>query len=1362
MLPEVPDLLQAVSEVEACLERCLLSDQPMLRSSWRKLQRRAAESKPCDRDAARLRAMLEQSMHSVQLRQTADMQLSYPASLPVASCEPEISAAIAAHPVTIIAGETGSGKTTQIPKMCLAQGRGLLGQIGHTQPRRLAARTVADRIASELEVELGSTVGYQFRFSDKTSASTRVKLMTDGLLLAQIASDRQLLQYDTLIIDEAHERSLNIDFLLGYLKLLLEKRDDLKVVITSATIDVARFASHFGDAPVIEVPGRSYPVSLEYREWDNAASQEASAPDWCGQVEQVLAEIECEDPVGRKGGPKDVLVFLPGEREIRDLSKHLRGQASTLDVVPLYARLSQAEQRRVFTTRAAGSASRRVILATNVAETSVTVPGIGYVVDPGLARISRYSARSKLQRLPVEAISQASARQRAGRCGRIAPGVCYRLYSEADCESRPAHTEPELLRTNLAAVILQMKALNLGSIKRFPFLDRPDERQVRSGLKTLEELGALERDGQLNTMGRQLSRLPVDPRLGRMLLAACQHHCLADVLVIVSAMAVQDPREMPADKRQAAEQMHRRFWHKRSDFLAWLGLWDYLETQRQSLSDSQFRKLCKKEFIAYMRVREWREVHRQLSLVMREIAEGRADNTLQRALPAAVPTPGVEPMATSALAATVSAAEYEQIHCALLSGLASNIGVRQRKSEYLGARNLKFNIFPGSSQFKPAPRWLLAGEIVETRKVYARAVAAIEPHWVIRELAHLVKHSYHEPHWDTGRGQVVAYRSSQLYGINLATRQRVDYQKVDPEVTHQVFVEEALVARALQPDARLASLAGFYAHNNALIDEVRRLEEKVRRRDLLVDESVVSAFYRERLPAEASSRNALAAWLRTAPADQVAGLALQREQVLMVDPGEVLGQFPDHLQLQGHEIALDYCFLPGDERDGVTARIPLGLLSALPGYAFDWLVPGLLRDKCIELIKSLAKPLRRQLVPVPMVVDRLLERLQYAQAVEQNRMLVDALAEQINIFHSLALDPVEWRQSAEPALDDFYRMRFVIIDASGEVVDQGRDFFALQQRCQSTLQQSVADYDQARFRQRGLSDWSFGELPASHDYQHEGVSISGFPVLVDNGDTVDLALETSAAAALVQTRRGVVRLLRLALREPVRYLRKNLCRREALLLPYVRWGNRELLVEDLVDAAIYDCALRDGLPTDRPGYERCLAQCRSALVARATDAERHLYSVLEEYQQLVGHLERRRPHFATQCADIDAQLERLLAAGFMYRSGLDRLAELPRYLRAVSIRLDRLSGGGERDREYCEKLSSLEQPLLDLLYKYPEALFSDEAVSRFRWLIEELRVSLFAQQLKTNEPVSFQRVAKAWNQISLTQYPNLHRPEQAG
>ncbi len=1223
--------------------------------------------------------------------------ITFPADLPVVQRREDIARAIENHQVVIIAGETGSGKTTQLPKICLQLGRGERGRIGHTQPRRLAARTVAVRIAQELGEEPGATVGYQVRFTDKVTDSTRIKLMTDGILLAEIQRDRLLKQYDTLIIDEAHERSLNIDFLLGYVKQLLPRRPDLKLIITSATIDVESFSSYFEDAPVIEVSGRSFPISTHYLE-PTSEDTEAAAPI-VAAVESILARDY--------GAAGDTLVFLSGEREIRETAKALRNRSLPgVDVLPLYARLSQAEQNRVFETGKRRGV--RVVLATNVAETSLTVPGIRFVIDTGLARMSRYSYRTKVQRLPIEPISQASANQRQGRCGRVADGVCLRLYSEDDFLSRPEFTEPEIQRTSLSSVILKMLGLGLGDVGRFPFINPPDKRLVRDGYKQLEELGAVEVGGALTGAGRRMADLPVDPRFARMLLAGAESGCLAEILVITSALSVQDPRERPADKQQASDEKHRRFWDERSDFVAWLALWNYYEEQRQQLSQNRLRKLCKQEYLAYMRMREWRDVHFQLTVACRQ----------------------------SGLRQNRDAADYETLHRTLLTGLLGNMAQWQEGHEYLGARNRKLQIFPGSSQFRKKPKWMLSAEIVETSKVYARCVASIDPRWALDVNPGLLKHHYYEPRWQERSGRVMAYQRISLYGLTLVDKQNVHYGPIDTAASREIMIRSALVEnRTRQPPA-------FLRHNMKLVAELEQLESRYRRRDLLVDEQVMFDFYAERLPDNITTMGRLKAWLKkTKGADQA--LRMQREQLLLRSIDEQVGnQFPDSLTWDDLELSLSYHFEPGHIADGVSLTIPVGLLNRVPRFRFEWLVPGLLREKCIQMLKVLPKALRKKLVPVPDYVDRAL-----AQLSPDDRPLAAALAQRLKDMTGISIVPEDWQLDK---LDDYYRMNFRVVDAGGQLIRQGRNLSELiensRQQTRDSLRTDVSEGPTAT----GLTRWTCGDLPKIWRSRQAGVDIQSYPALVDRGDSVDIELLDYPQQAQLSHQRGLLRLYRLQCTQPVRYLRKQLLRGNEASLALASAGlSREGLLDDLIDATFSQAILAGKeLARSQPEFEAALQAGRGDLVTCGNDYEKLMLNtlpVLGDVRHRLATLEGRNCEYVR--SDIERQIRGLFSGSFMSVTPHQWLSHYPRYSKAMLLRLERLGGQLQKDKQHTDTLTGLGDLLRDYLDPHEDGLLINPELLRYRWLIEELRVSFFAQSLGTSVPVSVKRLQEQWQRV---------------
>lgn len=1248
-------------------------------------------------------------MQDITGRDRRVLDISYPEELPIAASRGEIARAIGEHQVVIIAGETGSGKTTQLPKICLEMGRGATQLIGHTQPRRIAARTVAGRIAQELGTELGDLVGYQVRFTDRVSENTAIKLMTDGILLAEMQRDRLLRKYDTLIIDEAHERSLNIDFLLGYLKRILPRRPDLKLIVTSATIDVESFSRHFKDAPIIEVSGRTFPVETLYLGREQGQDE--------GVETQIVALVEDID-AGRFGARGDILVFLPGERDIRELAKGLR-HGTEADILPLYARLSQSEQNRVFES-ARRTSGIRVVLATNVAETSLTVPGIRYVIDPGEARISRYSHRTKLQRLPVEPISRASANQRQGRCGRVGPGVCIRLYSEEDYLSRPEFTDPEIQRTNLAAVVLQMLTLGLGDVEQFPFIDPPDSRMVRDGYKLLEELGAVTPAGKLTDVGVRMARLPVDPRLARMVLAAAEQGCLEEILVITSALTVQDPRERPPDKQQQADQMHARFRHPRSDFMAWLGLWRYYEEQRQLSSQSQLRKLCQREFLSFLRLREWRDIHTQLSIACR-----------QQGLKSRVSLPDEE--------------NYQGVHRALLSGLLSNIAQHDEGRDYLGSRNRKLQIFPGSSQARKSPKWLVAAEIVETSRVFAREVGAIDPVWALGINSGLLKYHYYQPHWQARRGQVVAYERISLYGLTLADKRLVHYGPLARLESRELMIREGLVA------GNFHQLPDFLKHNRRLVQELEDLESRTRRRDILVDEQALFDFYHERLPEDMVTAASLQSWLKRNP-DAERSLYMTREVLVARDPGAAVGeQFPDHLIWEDMRFKLSYQFEPGQAADGVSVAIPVALLNRAPRHRFDWLVPGLLREKCIQLVKGLPKEKRKRLVPAPDFVDRALEQLQ-----PDNVDLLVALGGRLASLGGIALDRNDW---AQDKLDDYYRMNVRVVDAQGRLLEQGRDLSELVRRYRADTRQSISANHQASPAREGITHWDVGELPREWRFRQAGIEIVAHPALVDRGETVAIELCDYPSEAYLRHRLGVLRLLRLEGVQQVKYLRKQLLRGNEFNLALAGAQlDRSTLVEDLIDASYMQAMNLDkDLPYTEEAFNALERTLKGEVVGRANAIEAILLTVLRlltAVRQKLAALEAGK--WLDTREDITAQLLRLLSGPFLRDTPVEWLAQYPRYMKALLQRIERVAGQYPKDQQTTETLRALAQPLLEVQEERPGFLLLSAEASTYRWMLEEFRVSLFAQNLGTRQAVSQKRLAEQWRAVTRWLEQNPH------
>ncbi|MCI0685964.1 MAG: ATP-dependent RNA helicase HrpA [Sporichthyaceae bacterium] len=1237
-------------------------------------------------------------------------QLRYPPGLPVSQRKDDLLAAIRDHQVVIVAGETGSGKTTQLPKICLELGRGVHGMIGHTQPRRLAARAVADRIAEELQTRLGDVVGYQIRFTAQVGEHTLVKVMTDGILLAELAHDRNLSRYDTLIIDEAHERSLNIDYILGYLGRLLPRRPDLKVIITSATIDPQRFSRHFGDAPVIEVSGRTYPVEVRYRPIE-PAEDGADPPDQPQAIATAIDELIAEDRAGESGGserPGDILVFLSGEREIRDSAEFLRRQARPdTEILPLYARLSIAEQHRVF----APHPGRRIVLATNVAETSLTVPGIKYVVDPGTARISRYSNRLKVQRLPIEPISQASANQRAGRCGRVSDGICIRLYSEPDFTERPAFTEPEILRTNLASVILLMAALNLGEVADFPFVDPPDRRHIKDGIDLLRELGALDDAGGLTPLGRQLARLPIDPRLGRMVLAAKDQGCVAEVLVIAAALSIQDPRERPTDAQAAADAMHARFADPDSDFLSYRNLWTYLADKQRELSGSQFRKLCRTEYLHYLRIREWQDLEGQLRQAAAGLGIGRG----------------------------AGSAEPDRIHTALLAGLLSHIGrYDSERRDFLGARGARFAISPGSTLFRQSPRWVMAAELVETTRLWGRVAARIDPAWIEPLAGHLVKRSYSEPHWDRKRGAVMAFERVLLYGIPIVASRRVGYGRVDRKLSRELFIRHALV------EGDWETRHEFFHSNLTLVAEVEDLEHKARRRDLLVGDEELFDFYDQRIGPEVVSARHFDSWWKKVRRRQPDLLDFKPEmlvntEVATVDPAD----YPDQWAFGSIPLPLSYQFEPGTDADGVTVHIPLaalGQVGAESAEQFDWQVPGLRGELVTGLIRAMPKPLRRHFVPAPDTAAAVLPQLR-----PQDGPLADVLAHQLQRYAGIPVPPSAIQLDRVPP---HLRVTYRVVDEAGESLAESKDLAELSQRLRGQARSAVAAAA-GGIERSGLTGWDFDALPDVVELQRDGYTVTAYPALVAEPDGVAIRLLPSAAEQAAANWAGTRRLLALGQRAPITYVSNRLSNQAKLVLARNPHGGIGALLDDCLHAAI-DVIVADagGPATNRAEFQQLQQQVRAELNPTLLAVVGRVERVLARWHELERRLaDLTGPAVRDSVADIRGQLAGLVYPGFVTATGYQRLAGLPRYLQAIGRRLDRLPEGPARDRELTGRIGRVEQEYRQLLDELAPADRADPEVTEIRWMLEELRISYFAQAQGTAYPVSEKRIYRAIDRV---------------
>jgi len=1244
------------------------------------------------------------------------VKITYPSQLPVSQRKDDIAEAIRDHQVVIVAGETGSGKTTQLPKICLELGRGEQALIGHTQPRRIAARSVAERIASELGTELGGAdgvVGYQVRFTDRTSKATRVKLMTDGILLAELQRDRDLKKYDTIIIDEAHERSLNIDFLLGYLKRLLPRRPDLKLIITSATIDVERFAQHF-DAPVVEVSGRTYPVEVRYRPLmelpEDDDEGEAVVRDQTEAIVEAVRELSTE-------GPGDVLVFLPGEREIRDTAEALSDLPRT-EILPLYSRLSAAEQHRVFSSH--GGAVRRVVLATNVAETSLTVPGIRYVVDTGVARISRYSLRTKVQRLPIEPISQASANQRSGRCGRVEAGIAIRLYSQEDFEGRPEFTDPEILRTNLASVILQMASLGLGDLSRFPFVEPPDKRNVASGVQLLEELGAL-RDGRLSKLGRRLARLPIDPRLARMILEAERLGCVREVIVIAAALSLQDPRERPEESRAQADQLHARFKHETSDFLTWLNLWRHLKEQQRELSGSAFRRMCKREFLNYLRVREWQDFESQLRQVGKEMG-------IQLGQPADLP-------------------DADGIHQALLSGLLSHIGLLEEKDkerggsgrrpmrEYLGARGARFAIFPGSGLARRNPQFLMAGELVETSRLWARQNAAIKPEWAERLGGDLVKRTYSEPHWSKKRAQVQAHERATLYGVPLVADRLVSYGRVDPALARELFIRHALVYGEWHTQHR------FLAENQRLLEEAAELEHRARRRDIVVDEHTLFDFYDARVGPDVVSGAHFDQWWKQERRQRPDLLTFDAAMLTHDTVEEVTeADYPEQWQAdEGLTFSISYHFEPGAADDGLTIDVPVATLNRVAADDFSWNVPGLRQELVTGLIRSLPKNLRVSFVPAP---DKAREFLASVPAGEEP--LLDALERWCRSTTGVVVPREAWDWTKLP---EHLRPTYRVVDDRGREQARGKDLEALKEPLRPQFAQAMAEVaTDSGLARTGETGWVFGTLERSFTQKRAGHEVQAHPALVDEGTTVGLQVFGSAEEQEARHRLGVRRLLLLETPSPVKAVLDGLSNTEKLGLAGSPYPSVAELLEDcraavvgaVVDArpAVRDQAAYDALRAEAARDQEAALRALLADVIRVLDAWRQAEKALSGRADML---------MLPALSDMKAQLARLVHRGFVGEAGPTQLRRYPTYLAALQQRRARLDDGGQaagRDRQLADRIGELQEAYLHQVAALPEGRPPGDRLRQVRWMLEEYRVSLWAQQLGTPTPVSDQRIRR--------------------
>ncbi|KVN38225.1 ATP-dependent RNA helicase HrpA [Burkholderia stagnalis] len=1298
--------------------------------------------------------------------------ITFPESLPVSGKRDEIARAIAGHQVVIVCGETGSGKTTQLPKICLELGRGLgaggTGLIGHTQPRRLAASSTGRRIAEELGTPFGEVVGYKVRFTDNLAPGASVKLMTDGILLAETQTDPLLKAYDTLIIDEAHERSLNIDFLLGYLKQILPKRPDLKLIVTSATIDADRFARHFGSderpAPVIEVSGRLYPVEMRYRpvaedrpavkNAEGTASRDRVKTAREAERDLMDAIVDAVDELCREG-PGDVLVFLPGEREIRDAAEALRKHHPPhTEILPLFARLSAAEQDKVFKA----SNARRIVLATNVAETSLTVPGIRYVVDTGLARVKRYSYRNKVEQLQVESISQAAANQRAGRCGRVADGICIRLYEETDYQARARFTDPEILRASLASVILRMKSLHLTAIESFPFLEPPPGRAIADGYQLLNELGAVDDDNALTPLGRELARLPLDPRVGRMILGARDQQSLREVLIIASALSVQDPRDRPSEAQEQADQAHRRFADERSEFLQWLKIWAWFEEAvAHKKSNRQLIDACRQNFLSHLRLREWRDVHSQLLTVVRE--HGWRLNEVE--------------------------ATYEQVHLALMTGLLGNLGLKaDDEPHYLGARGIKFFLWPGSVLAKKAGRWVMAAELVETSRLYARCLAKIEPEWIEKVGAHLLKKSLSEPHWEKRPAQVSAFERATLYGLPVYHRRRVAFGKQDPARARELFIRGALV------DGEFDTKLAFFAHNRKLLADIEQLEHKSRRQDVLVDDELIHAFYDQAIPDGIHTGAAFERWYRDEvkksgqPEDKLRLLYLSRDDLMRHEAAGVTTElFPKRATMAGVEMALTYHFEPGAPRDGVTLAVPLYALNQVDARRCEWLVPGMLKEKVQLLLKSLPQKLRRHCVPLPEYAAGFVERMGRERFGAGG--LVEALIADVRAQTQVMMKTSDFKLETLAA---HLFMNFKVIDEHGRQLAMGRNLAQLRQELGAQAQQqfqkiaaastiaaggdaeaatsgalSVAQAQGAGKGAKGapphtatpadtgatalyenLTTWNFGKLPELLEIRRRGQTLYGYPALVDRATHCDVEVFDSPEEAARIHRAGLRRLFALQLKEPIKFLEKNLPGLREMAMQYMSLGTQDELRDQLIDTALDRACLQEPLPDDDASFHARRDEGRSRLNLLAQEIARLVGQILAEYAGLAKKLAQAKP-FAAVHADLQQQLSALVGKRFVIDTPYVQLAHFPRYLKGIALRIDKLKADPARDAKQ-------QAELLPLVQQYQRAVsqrggVADARLAEFRWLLEELRISLFAQELRTPMPVSVKRLYKVWESM---------------
>ncbi len=1285
--------ISELSTLKNKIPQCRMREQYLFRSQLSKLKQ--GSSQKTKNLFNKLQQDIDNSMNYVNKKRNNLSEITYNQDLPIYSHVEEISRLLNENQLIVVCGETGSGKTTQLPKICLAQGYGAKGLVGHTQPRRLAAKSIANRLAKELDMPLGKGVGYKIRHNDKTSDETYIKLMTDGVLLAEMQKDRWLNDYEVLIIDEAHERSLNIDFILGYLKRLLPKRPDLKVIITSATIDVEQFSEHFNDAPIIQVEGRTYPVEVRYRPLEDAADEEAATQNVLHDAITELGHV----------GLGDILVFLPGEREIHEMLTFLRKQSlSNTEILPLYSRLTSEGQSKIFKPHN----KRHIILATNVAETSLTIPGISFVIDLGYAKISRYSYKSKIQRLPVEKISQAAANQRKGRCGRTHEGVCIRLYSEDDFEQRSCFTEPEILRTNLATVILQMKSMRLGDISDFPFITKPNQRYINDGLRLLTELSALDKQQELTAIGKELSRLPVEPRFGRMLIAAKSYHCVNEILIIISALSILDPRERPLDEPGKADEAHKQFDHQYSDFLRYINLWQFYQKQSKQLSKNQLKKLCKTNYLSFNRMNEWQDIHRQLKDIVKELK----------------------------YSMNSEAADYNNIHCAIIAGLLSHLAIKDDEKNYLGARGSKLNIFPGSSQFKVMPKWIMSAEIAETSKLFARTVAKIDPKWVLKPAKHLVQRSYTEPHWDDKKQQITAYESISLYGLVIVAKQPVNFGKINSQEARKLFIEEAFINLKLNSDAK------YYMHNKTLIENARLLEAKTRRQDKL-DESVVFEFYDNKLPVNVCSLQTLDGWRKKIEKEDREYLFIQDNDLLKEEnlDDSIEHLFPDSIVIQKSELPITYNFSPESKDDGASLEVPIILLNKLDESIYHSIVPGLSKQRLTYLLKSLPKSIRKQFVPLPEFVDECEKNISYL-----NGNIVHGLIEFVFKTRGIKIKEKDFDVTSIP---EHLLLNIKIIDEEGSCIAEGRDVKAIKSDLAEKIDQLIDVTHQSEFERDNIEVWDFPDLPVSYISKINDIEITLFPALLEKDDVISIKSFDVEAKAELSMRNGLNKLFQKYLRKDIKYVKKNLLDNKIAITLLNSGYSKEQLIQEIIYKTIEHSFIdKYSITRTKQGFDEILQREQIKFIASINEFMPLISDMFKQYQTILRLLRNlKSENLNLVKGDIQSQMDFLMPLGFIKNVPYKWLEKYPKYLSAIIYRIEKLDSSLKKDQQNLNKLLPYWSKYIemDALQKKTENF--DKNVFDYRWMIEEFRISLFAQEMKTNIKISPERLDKQLNII---------------